>query len=163
MIRMSVRISCLTALCLAIFLCGPLAGKAEAQEGFLGEIRLWAGSRIPENWALCDGSMLNISQYIDLFGVMGTAYGGDGRTIFALPDLRGRVPVHPGQGNGLTSRTRSTKFGSETTLIHTGASEGQQTNIVEKRPDDNGYSLTSVAPVSVLRYIICITGVAPQM
>lgn len=61
---------------------------------YLGEIRLFAGNFAPLGWALCNGSLLAISSYDALFNLIGTTYGGDGVTTFALPDLRGRVPVH---------------------------------------------------------------------
>ena len=65
---------------------------------FVGEIRLFAGTFAPLGWAFCDGQLLSIAQNEVLFNLIGTTYGGDGQNTFALPDLRGRVPVH--QGNG---------------------------------------------------------------
>lgn len=67
---------------------------------YIGEIRIFAGSFAPAGWAFCDGGLLPISENDILFVVIGTTYGGDGQSTFALPDLRGRVPVH--QGNGST-------------------------------------------------------------
>lgn len=64
-------------------------------EPFLGEIRLFAGNFAPRGWAFCNGQALPIAQNAALFSLLGTTYGGDGRTTFALPDLRGRVPLHP--------------------------------------------------------------------
>jgi microcystin-dependent protein len=69
---------------------------------FIGEIRLFAGNFAPNGWAFCDGALLPISQFDALFNLIGTTYGGDGQTTFALPDLRGRVPVHQGQGGATT-------------------------------------------------------------
>ncbi|MEM5775859.1 MAG: tail fiber protein, partial [Anaerolineaceae bacterium] len=63
---------------------------------FVGEIRLFAGNFDPEGWAFCDGRLLAISEYETLFNLIGTTYGGDGQTTFALPDLRGRIPFHMG-------------------------------------------------------------------
>src|SRR5262245_12892717 len=71
---------------------------------FLGEIRLFAGNFAPRGWALCDGQALAISEHRALFAVLGTTYGGDGQTTFALPDLRGRVPVQPGGKQSLGAR-----------------------------------------------------------
>ena len=68
----------------------------EATEGFLGEIRIFAGNFAPRGWAFCDGQMLAISSYSAVFSLLGTVYGGDGRTTFALPDLRGRTALHSG-------------------------------------------------------------------
>lgn len=61
---------------------------------FLGEIRLFGGNFAPVGWALCQGQLLNVSEYDTLFALVGTTYGGDGQSTFALPDLRGRVPLH---------------------------------------------------------------------
>jgi len=70
---------------------------------FIGEISLFAGNFAPQGWAFCDGQLLAISQHDALFSLLGTTYGGDGRTTFGLPDLRGRTPIHPGTGLGLTN------------------------------------------------------------
>ncbi len=68
---------------------------------FIGEIRMFAGNFAPAGWALCDGSLIPISENDALFNLIGTTYGGDGQTTFALPDLRSRVPVHVGPGFAL--------------------------------------------------------------
>ena len=86
-------------------------------EFFLGEIRMFGGNFAPYKWSYCDGQLIAISQNDALFSLIGTIYGGDGRTNFALPDLRGRVPMHFGQGSGLTSRTQGQKFGSEYEIL----------------------------------------------
>jgi microcystin-dependent protein len=82
-------------------------------EPFLGQISMFAGNFAPRGWAFCDGQLLPISQNTALFSLLGTTYGGDGRTTFGLPDLRGRMPMHPGSGPGLTSRTLGEKGGAE--------------------------------------------------
>lgn len=74
---------------------------------------MFAGNFAPRNWAFCNGQLLSIAQNTALFSILGTTYGGDGRTTFGLPDLRGRVPVGTGAGPGLTNRTLGQKFGSE--------------------------------------------------
>ncbi|MFT5385337.1 MAG: microcystin-dependent protein [Saprospiraceae bacterium] len=89
------------------------------QEGFLGEIRMFAGNFAPRSWAFCDGQLLAISQNTALFSILGTIYGGDGRTTFALPDLRGRVAVHPGNGPGLSSRRLGERSGQEHVTLNT--------------------------------------------
>ncbi|MEL7063675.1 MAG: tail fiber protein [Bacteroidota bacterium] len=71
---------------------------------FIGMIVQFGGNFAPRGWALCDGQLLPISQNSALFSILGTIYGGDGRTTFKLPDLRGRFPMHPGSGPGLTPR-----------------------------------------------------------
>jgi len=83
-------------------------------EAFIGEIRMFAGNFAPRGWATCDGQLLSVSQNDALFSLLGTQYGGDGRTTFGLPDFRGRIPLHYGQGPGLTSRPIGHKAGSET-------------------------------------------------
>lgn len=65
---------------------------------YLGEIRLFAGNFAPQGWAFCDGQLLAISEHDALFQLIGTTYGGDGESTFALPDLRGRLPIHRGVG-----------------------------------------------------------------
>jgi microcystin-dependent protein len=72
-------------------------------EGYLGEIRIFAGNFAPGAWNFCDGSLQSISVYTALFSIIGTTYGGDGQTTFALPDFRGRLPVGTGTGPGLPS------------------------------------------------------------
>lgn len=86
---------------------------------FLGEIIMFGGNFAPRGWALCDGQLLPISANTALFSILGTTYGGDGRTSFGLPDLRGRVPMHAGNGPGLSDRRLGAKGGSETTHITT--------------------------------------------
>ncbi len=86
-------------------------------EPFIGEIKMFAGNFAPRGFALCDGQLLAVSQNDALFSLLGTIYGGDGRTTFALPDLRGRLPVHFGQGPGLPSRTIGARSGQETVTI----------------------------------------------
>ena len=88
-------------------------GVASA-DPFIGEIVLFAGNFAPRGWAFCDGQLLPISSHQALFAILGTTYGGDGRTTFALPDLRGRVAVHAGAGPGLTPRRLGEIGGSET-------------------------------------------------
>ena len=87
-------------------------------EPFLGQIIMFAGNFNPRGWALCNGQLLAISQYSALFSILGTTYGGDGRTTFGLPDLRGRVPIHAGSGPGLTPRTLGSRGGSETNTLN---------------------------------------------
>ena len=69
---------------------------------FVAEIRIFPFNFAPKGWAFCDGQLLPISQNTALFSLLGTVYGGDGKSTFALPDLQGSVPVHPGQGQGLS-------------------------------------------------------------
>ncbi len=84
---------------------------------FVGEIRMFGGTFAPRSWALCDGQLLPISQNTALFSLLGTIYGGDGQTTFALPDLRGRYAMHAGNGPGLTSRPVGSRSGTETNTL----------------------------------------------
>ncbi|MCO6457620.1 MAG: phage tail protein [Pirellulaceae bacterium] len=86
-------------------------------EPFLAEIRLWGFNFAPRGWAFCDGQLLQISQNTALFALVGSTFGGDGRSTFALPDLRGRAPVHPGQGPGLSARRWGEKGGDENVTL----------------------------------------------
>jgi len=88
-------------------------------EPFIGEIVMFAGNFAPRSWAFCHGQLLPISQNSALFSILGTTYGGDGRTTFGLPDLRGRVPIGEGNGPGLTSRSLGQKSGAETVTLST--------------------------------------------
>ena len=93
-------------------------GKTKAQDSIIGEIRMFAGNFAPTGWAFCQGQILPIAQNTALFSLLGTTYGGDGRTTFALPDLRGRVPVGFGQGLGLSNRVIGEQFGSELVTLN---------------------------------------------
>jgi microcystin-dependent protein len=86
-------------------------------EDILAEIRLFAGNFAPRNWAFCQGQLLSIAQNTALFSLLGTMYGGDGRTTFALPDLRGRIAICHGQGPGLTPYFQGDMGGSETNTL----------------------------------------------
>ena len=84
---------------------------------YIGMIKIFAGNFAPKNWALCNGQLLSIAQNTALFSLIGTTYGGDGRVTFALPDLRGRLPVSSGQGPGLSSYTQGEQTGSESASL----------------------------------------------
>lgn len=100
----------------------------------MAEIRIFAGNFAPLSWAFCNGALLSIAENTALFSLLGTTYGGDGQVTFALPDLRGRIPVGTGQGGGLSSYDLGQVSGSEAvTLIsinlpaHTHAATGVYT------------------------------------
>jgi microcystin-dependent protein len=85
---------------------------------FVAEIRIFAGNFAPTGWAQCNGQLLPISQNTALFSLLGTTYGGDGKSTFALPNLQGSAPMHPGQGQGLSERFLGEQGGSQfVTLI----------------------------------------------
>lgn len=83
-------------------------------EPFLAEVRIVGFNFAPRGWGFCDGQILPINQNQSLYSLLGTTYGGDGRTTFALPDLRGRTPIHVGRSNGGQNHTLGQKSGEET-------------------------------------------------
>jgi microcystin-dependent protein len=127
---------------------------------YLGEIRIWPGARIPVDFVPCDGRLLQISQYQALYSVIGTIYGGDGATTFAIPDLRGRLPVGVGQGTSLTNRTLAMKYGSETVTLQAGeiashahsfqAVNGPATSLA---PTPAGTMLLASSPTGTTHYL----------
>ena len=86
-------------------------------EAFIGTILMFAGNFAPENWAYCDGALLAIAQYAALFSILGTTYGGDGKSTFALPNLQGNAPMQQGQGQGLTLRDLGETSGVESVTL----------------------------------------------
>jgi microcystin-dependent protein len=107
-----------------------------AENPFIGSIAMFAGNFAPTGWALCNGQLLAISQNTALFSILGTTFGGDGTSNFALPDLQGRVPVHAGQGTGLSLYDLGESGGAETVALteaqlpahtHTANAGGTQT------------------------------------
>ena len=86
-------------------------------EPFIGQIMLFAGNFAPRGWATCDGQILSIAQNTALFSILGTTYGGNGQTTFALPDLRGRAAIHQGQGPGLSQYSMGEVGGAETVTL----------------------------------------------
>jgi len=84
---------------------------------FVAEIRIFPFNFAPTGWAFCDGQILPLSQNTALFSLLGTTYGGDGKSTFALPDLQGNAPMHPGQGQGLSLRDLGQIGGSESVTL----------------------------------------------
>ncbi len=89
-------------------------------EPFIAQIVMFGGNFAPRGWAFCDGQLLSISSNTALFSILGTMYGGDGRTTFALPELRGRVAIHQGSGPGLPNYNEGARGGSPTHTLTTG-------------------------------------------
>ena len=96
----------------------PFGREARGFDPYIGEIMLVGWNFAARGWALCQGQLLPISQHTALFSLLGTIYGGDGRTTFALPDLQGRMPMGFGNGPGLTSRQLGQKSGTETNTLN---------------------------------------------
>jgi microcystin-dependent protein len=105
---------------------------------------MFAGNFAPKGWAMCDGQLLPINQYHALFALLGTTYGGNGRTTFALPDLRGRVPMHAGQGPGLDAHEQGEMSGGESAS------------------PSSGEPSVRTAPHTVLNFIIALQGTFPS-
>lgn len=89
-------------------------------EAYVGEIRMFGFSRVPNGWQACDGSLLSIAEYEALYTLLGTTYGGNGQTTFGVPDLRGRVPLHQGTGPGLTNHPIGQMAGTESVTLTLG-------------------------------------------
>jgi microcystin-dependent protein len=133
-------------------------------ESYVGEIRIFAGNYAPQGWALCDGSLLAISEFSTLFNLIGTTYGGDGQSTFALPDLRSRVPVHSGSGFtlGQTGGTETVTITTSEIPAHSHAviattSEADNSDPTDRLPAThnyggdpvNGYKVPDINTVSV--------------
>ena len=122
--------------------------SASAQEAYLGEIRPMAFTFCPRGWAEAKGQILSIAENNNLFWLIGDTFGGDGRTTFALPDLRGRVAMGAGQGIGLSERQVGQMLGRETAAA---------------ADDNDSTQKTAVTPpVLVVRYCIATQGVFPS-
>src|SRR2546425_2403025 len=91
--------------------------KEKTMDPFVAEIRIFPFNFAPKGWALCDGQLMPISQNTTLFSLLGTTYGGDGKSNFALPDMQGNAPMHPGQGPGLSLHDLGETGGSETVTL----------------------------------------------
>jgi microcystin-dependent protein len=85
---------------------------------YIGEIRMFGGNFAPSGWAFCNGQVVSISEYEALFQLIGTTYGGDGQSTFAMPDLRSRVPIHMGTGASLTTRVIGEAAGVENVTLN---------------------------------------------
>lgn len=111
-------------------------------EPFIGEIRMFAGNFSPRDWAFCDGQLLAITQFTSLFSIIGTTFGGDGRSTLALPNLKGRSPMGAGNGAGLTQRALGERGGSQSVVLnqtdlpaHTHALYGSENEVETNEPD----------------------------
>lgn len=134
---------------------------------YIGEIRMFAfGTRgAPNGWQACDGSLLAISEYDALFALIGTTYGGDGQTTFAVPDLRGRIPIHQGTGPGLSNYVIGQRAGTETvTVLPTQMPAHTHTAVATTAAATTGTPGTTVLPGAVsgqTMYVTDLTGAMP--
>jgi microcystin-dependent protein len=133
------------------------AAPASAQDCLLGELKLFAGNYAPRGYAFAHGQQLSIAQYAALFSLVGTTYGGDGYSNFALPDLRGRVPIGAGMGPGLNHVNLGQKSGYEWTQPRQGeaaAGYGAAVGLPVQ--------MTNMQPSTGINYIVCTQGVFPS-
>lgn len=153
----------------------------------VGTIKIFAGDSYPEGWLPCDGRLLKIRDYADLYTIIGTTYGGNGRTTFALPDLRGRVPVGSGEGFNLSVREIGQIFGNEKVTVKIENMPIKLTDDMKKEKSDpvieedqanrlvtssvlgrkmknlrDGYPIENMQPSICLNYIICCLGIYPD-
>ena len=138
-------------------------------EAFYGTILMFGGNYAPSGWAFCDGQVMSISSNQALFALLGTTYGGDGKANFQLPDMRGRVPMHAGQGPGLSNHLLGEKSGVETVAltpaqipavageITTGTSTKTKVCIL----GGGGGPHTNLQPYLCVNFIICLQGMWP--
>jgi microcystin-dependent protein len=133
-------------------------------EPFIGQIMMWPTFFAPRGWAFCDGQILSIAQNTPLFALLGTNYGGNGKTTFALPDLRGRAPMHQGQGPGLSPRNLGEEGGSEHIalspfpLAELPAGDPVQQAI---QPPPSG-TVASMPPYLTINFVIALQGDWPS-
>ena len=134
----------ITKLMAVALLMSGSSSYAGLSDPFIGEIMWVPYNFAPRGWASCDGQLLPINQNQSLFSLLGTMYGGDGRTTFALPDVRSRVMIHAGQGPGLSNRSLGQKSGTETETLtvvqmpnHTHTLRASGGNATETEPANN--------------------------
>jgi len=164
--------------------CFAGSNNAYAVEPFIGEIRYVGFNFCPRGWTSAEGQLLAISQYQALFSLYGTMYGGDGRTSFGLPDLRGRNAINAGQGPGLSNYRMGQKGGQETVTItqanmpshtHQVSAEGNGTTPgvtaaprsatgkkVTTTPSGGGQSLNNMTPYLTVKACVALQGIYPS-
>ena len=142
--------------------------KTESNESFvssdpvLGEILAFGFNFAPRGWAQCNGQLLSINENSALFSLLGTTYGGDGRTTFALPDMRGRVAIHQGQGPGLSNHKLGSRFGVENSYLRAtraGVKPGTGVEVVSNFMDNGMLSVHQ--PTLAVNYCIALVGTFP--
>jgi microcystin-dependent protein len=152
------------ALAALIGLTAGLPGQVRAQDCIISEVRTFATNFCPRGWTEADGHLVSISSNTSLFSLLGTMYGGDGRTNFAVPDLRGRSVVGRGQGRGLEPLQQGWMHGYETSTFNgiglSVATDSGGTPIVALSP--SALTIDNRPPYTVLLNCICANGMFPQ-
>ena len=132
-------------------------------EPFIGEIMVWGGNYAPYGWAFCAGQLLPISQNTALFSLLGTNYGGDGRTTFGLPDLRGRMPMHVGGSNPSVQHRLGERNGTESVALNVlDLPEFEGDPAVDATTPPPGNRIDLMPPYLVLSFVIALWGVYPS-
>ena len=152
------RIRTTAAGVLTLMVLAGSARHAAAQEPFLGEIRFVAFTFAPRGWAECNGQTLSIAQNTALFSLLGTTYGGDGRVTFALPDVRGRMPMHTGQGAGLTNREQGESAGAQATTLTVGQLPAHSHDLQGTNTEANANSPSGSLPATKQRVALYASG-----
>ena len=136
---------------------------------FVAEIRIFPFNFAPKGWAWCNGQLMPISQNTALFSLLGTTYGGDGKSTFALPDLMGRAPMHPGQGPGLSLHDLGEMGGSETVTLlqseipaHSHTLRANNTNGDSPSPGGNSLARSGTSNTYQQNSSASLVGMAPE-
>ena len=127
---------------------------------FIATILMFGGNFAPNDWAFCDGQAISIAQNSALYSLLGTTYGGAGKTTFNLPDMRGRVPMHRGQGPGLNNHSLGEKGGAET--VTPKAVSGPATGTSPATPVGGNQPVSIMQPYLCVNFIICLQGIYPS-
>jgi microcystin-dependent protein len=162
---------------------GDLLESSLDASPYVSEIILFAGNYVPYGYVACDGQLLSISEYDALFALIGTTYGGNGASNFAVPDFRGRIPIGAGQGSGLSSRTLAEKSGLPTITLTTGqmptrslaqvqartvgtvatsVSEGRVDATKSLSTNGGGQAHNNMPPACALNYCMALYGIFPS-